>query len=205
MTLTVLQIVGGVRRVRAGVAGLEQELNAADGQLGDGDTGSMLARVIEKMAGSNVAEATSVSEAFSSLAKAAAAATGSSLGTLFITALMSLARQTKDRDGVEWSELGDLIAGARDAMQARGGAVLGDKTVLDALDMIAAAVGGHDTPHAVAEAAVAAGRHALDSFRDRPCRIGRARFFAERSVGLDDPGMLAVVRLTELLAAEPDT
>jgi len=31
----------------------------------------------------------------------------------------------------------------------------------------------------------------LLEYRDRPCRAGRARMFAERSVGLDDPGMLA--------------
>lgn len=32
---------------------------------------------------------------------------------------------------------------------------------------------------------------ALDDFRDKPCKIGRARIFAERTIGMDDPGMVA--------------
>jgi hypothetical protein len=43
---------------------------------------------------------------------------------------------------------------------------------------------------------VAATGAALADFRDRPCAMGRARMFAEKSIGLDDPGMLAMAELT---------
>ena len=35
--------------------------------------------------------------------------------------------------------------------------------------------------------------------RQQPNRIGRARMFAERSIGLDDPGMVAMQRMLQAL------
>jgi hypothetical protein len=46
----------------------------------------------------------------------------------------------------------------------------------------------------------AAAGAALADFRDRPCRIGRARMFGDKSSGLDDPGMLAFVRLLDVIS-----
>lgn len=39
----------------------------------------------------------------------------------------------------------------------------------------------------------------LAAFQQRPNRIGRARMFAERSIGLDDPGQVALLRMVEAL------
>jgi dihydroxyacetone kinase len=183
----------------AGMAELEQELNAADSKLGDGDTGSMLARVLGKLTEADMHDALDLGAAFTVLARAAVSATGSSLGTLLATALMTIAKETKGRDAISWPELGSVLAKARDAMIARGGAKLGDKTVLDALDAMARAIDGLDQP-TLREAALAAGPAVLERFRDRPCQIGRARMFAEKSVGIDDPGMLAFVKLTQRVA-----
>lgn len=205
MELTVGAIAAGAARAREALLDLEQTLNAADAKLGDGDTGSMLVRLSEAMAGSDVERAASPSEAFGTLARAAMAATGSSLGTLVSTALMTLAKRTKGRDGVNWTELSGHLAAARDACLARGGAALGDKTVLDALDALARALDGVSDAQAAREKAMVAGKAVLAEFHDRPCRMGRAKFFAERSVGLDDPGMLALVRVTSALAMRDQT
>jgi dihydroxyacetone kinase-like protein len=32
----------------------------------------------------------------------------------------------------------------------------------------------------------------MDDFRDKKATVGRARIFGEKSVGMDDPGMLAM-------------
>jgi phosphoenolpyruvate---glycerone phosphotransferase subunit DhaL len=198
MELTVAQIATGVRRAADAMGRVEQELNALDAKLGDGDTGSMLVRVIGAMEAAGPASASSVADAFDKLARAGMSATGSSLGTLFSGALLMLSKQTRGRD-VHWSELPVLIAAARDWMMMRGGAKLGDKTVLDALDAVAAALAGITNSMETGAAAVAASERALADFRDRPCRMGRAKFFAQKSVGLDDPGMLAFARLARAL------
>jgi len=199
MALTSTHLRQAVSRIVAVLPALETELNEADSRLGDGDTGAMLARVIRAMDEAAPADGEDVGVALSAYAKATMGATGSSLGTLIATALMTVSRQTKGRVDVPWSELGDLLAQARDAMAARGGASLGDKTVLDALDSVARALVGVDQAGDVQAAAQAAARDTLEQFRDRPNKMGRARMFADASKGLDDPGMLAMVRIVEAI------
>ena len=130
-------------------------------------------------------------------AQAFTRSSGSSYGTLLATGLMAMAKATKGRTAIEVAELSALVAAARDAMIARGKAELGGKTVLDSLDAVAKALDGVDDPAAAAEAARGAAREALDTFRDRPATVGRARIFAEKSRGLDDPGMLAMALIVE--------
>ncbi|QRM33981.1 dihydroxyacetone kinase subunit L [Microvirga sp. VF16] len=197
MGWTVDDIARAVARAQERMGGLEQELNEADSRLGDGDTGSMLARVVERMSAADLTQAADVGAALGMLARSTLSATGSSLGTLIATALMTMSRKTKGQTEVAWTDLSGLLAEARDAMIARGGAQLGDKTVLDALDAVASAISGQEEKSAVAAKAQAAAHEALDQFRSQPCRIGRARMFPEKSVGSDDPGMLAFVRLTD--------
>lgn len=194
-------ISAAIARAKARMATLEQDLNAADSQLGDGDTGGMLARVIDRLSEEKLDGVQDVGAAFSALARAAVSATGSSLGTLLATALMTMSKATRGRADVPWSELGDLLAAARDAMLARGGAKLGDKTVIDALDAIAQATRGIEDGASLARAASASAGEALDRFRNEPCRMGRARMFGDKSRGMDDPGMLALARLTDAIAA----
>ena len=192
MPITVQTLRDAVARSDARMERLEDPLNAADALLGDGDTGSMLARVIEKMAATDLTATSDVGAAFNALARATMAATGSSLGTLLATALLTFAKSTKGRSEVPWSELSGLIEQAIEAMKARGGASLGDKTILDALHRIAQSLTGIDDASAVALAAETGARAALEHFQPLPCKIGRARLFPEKSTGAHDPGMLAL-------------
>ena len=52
----------------------------------------------------------------------------------------------------------------------------------------------------VADAAIVGAGRALAEFRERQARIGRARIYGEKSVGHDDPGMLAAVLLLRAAA-----
>jgi phosphoenolpyruvate---glycerone phosphotransferase subunit DhaL len=112
---------------------------------------------------------------------------------------VSAAKSTKGRREVPWSEISSLLGGAMAAMSQRGGGKPGEKTVLDAIDAARAATAGLDDPEVLAAAADQAVAAALERFRDQPSRTGRARIFAEKSVGRDDPGMVAFKRITEAL------
>ncbi|MFB7146248.1 dihydroxyacetone kinase subunit L [Agrobacterium deltaense] len=199
-TFAVTDVKALVSKAAAAMVELEHELNAADAKLGDGDTGGMLARVISAIDKTAMASDEDVGACFSAYAKAAAIATGSSLGTLFATALMTFAKDTKGHEAVPLCELAPLLAKARDAMMARGGAVLGDKTVLDAIDAVAQALKGVSDPQEAKRLAIEATQAALLEFRDRPNKIGRARMFADQTIGLDDPGMLALAKLCKAVA-----
>lgn len=200
--ITVETLARTAQRASARMATLEAELNAADSLLGDGDTGVMLARVLSRLAETDLSASQDLGQAFQAFARTAAGATGSSLGTLLATALLTIGKAAKGTETADWDRLSAWLSQALDAMIQRGGANLGDKTVLDALDAVARATEGLTDPAAVSTAARTAAEAALAAFRDRPCKIGRARMFAEKSIGIDDPGMLGFVRLVGALSAQ---
>ena len=174
----------------------EAELNAADGKLGDGDTGAMLKRLSAGLVATDLTAAASLGDAFRTLAMAASAATGSSLGTLVMTALLSFAKGTAGKSAIATADLAPLLDTAIEAVLKRGGGHLGDKTVVDSLAAIAAAL--KDAADETVLASVRTAAHAaLEQFRDRPNKLGRAGRYGDKSRGLDDPGMLAVALLCD--------
>ena len=193
-------LIAGIARVTAAMERDFDALNAADGALGDGDLGVTLTRGMRAITEGVADLPEDLGLAFVKCAQAFTRSSGSSYGTLTATGLMAMAKVVKGRTGVEVSEVSALVATARDAMQARGKADLGGKTVLDSLDAVARATAGLTDPDSVATAAIAAARQAMDAFRDKPATIGRARIFAEKSKGMDDPGMLAMTAIVTAIA-----
>lgn len=184
-------------RAAAAAADAAAELNAADGKMGDGDLGITVSggyREIEKDAASFPVD---LGQAFLACAKAFQRVSASSYGTLTATAFMAAAKYAKGRSEIGWSELGTIVAHARDAMMARGKGSLGDKSVLDMLDSVSKAIEGRSDPAAIRAEARRAATETLDTFRDRPCKLGRARAYGDASIGVDDPGMLALWRLIQ--------
>lgn len=193
-------LIAGIARVTAAMERDFDALNAADGALGDGDLGVTLTRGMRAITEGVADLPEDLGLALVKCAQAFTRSSGSSYGTLTATGLMAMAKVVKGRTGVEVSEVSSLVATARDAMQARGKADLGGKTVLDSLDAVAQATAGLTDPDSVATAAVAAARQAMEDFREKPATIGRARIFAEKSKGMDDPGMLAMTAIVTAIA-----
>lgn len=192
MVITPQGIADFVDRAAAAILAHEAILDEADGRLGDGDTGGMLARFATAIAAAKVGGAPDVGSAFVALAKAGSQSTGSSFGTLLVTALVSLGKGSQGRTQLEWNEVGPLLAAARDAMMRRGSTELGAKTAVDSVDYVVRALAGTTSAADAGRDAARATRQALEDFRGRPCRMGRARMYADKSAELDDPGMLAI-------------
>ncbi|MFM9079117.1 MAG: dihydroxyacetone kinase subunit L, partial [Opitutaceae bacterium] len=167
---------------------------------GDGDLGVTLTRGTKAMQEAAPTLPEDLGQALLACAQAFTRTSGSSYGTLMATGLMSIAKALKGRAGVEASEVSALIAGARDAMQARGKAELGGKTVLDSLDAMASATAGLSDPSEVASAAADAATRAQAAMKDKPATVGRARIFGEKTIGMDDPGMIAMTAIAAAIA-----
>jgi dihydroxyacetone kinase-like protein len=197
LTTTVLS--DAIRRVVAKLEASADELNALDATLGDGDLGVTMVRGGRSMLAELPNLPDDVGLALLKCAQALTRLSGSTYGTLLATGLMSAAKATKGRPEVPWSEISTLIGNAIAAMSQRSGGKLGDKTVLDALESVRAATDGLQDPAVLAAAADQAVAAALERFRNLPSRQGRARIFAEKSVGRDDPGMVAFKCITEAL------
>lgn len=184
----------------AGVHRAAPELNELDGRLGDADLGATLdkcATLVEQalpeMAGAPL------DAMLRRCAQACAKASGSSFGTLLTVALMTAAKRCAGTDALDRPALVALLGEIGDTLAARGGASLGDKTVLDSLHAVRQALAEAPDGTPLRPVACDAARAALDSFRDRPNRIGRARMFADKTIGMDDPGMVALLRMAESL------
>lgn len=189
-------------RVASRMEQVADELNTADGRLGDGDLGVTMVRGCRLVVEALEDVPDDVGKTLARCAQAFTKTSGSSFGTLVATGLMAAAKSTKGRAEVPLSEVAELLQLAIDAMIARGKASLGDKTVLDGLEAVrqaVAALRSEVAGEASAATAATAALAALDTFRDRPNKIGRARIFGDRSIGLDDPGMLALLRVLEAL------
>lgn len=196
-------LVAGLRAVAARMDACGDEINEADARLGDGDLGVTMTRGMAAVVAEADGLPADVGLALLACAKCFTRISGSSFGTLLATGLMTAAKACKGREEVPWSEAPALLAAARAAMQARGKAELGDKTVLDSLAAMAAAMEGRERPGDLAVAARDGAGAALEEFRARPNRQGRARMYGEKSEGLDDPGMLVALRVAEALAPPP--
>lgn len=200
--LTVGDLRVGLGRVATALEARAPDLNAADARLGDGDLGVTVQRGARELRDQLDAPTEDLGTALMGCARAFTRVSGSSYGTLLATGLMAAARVCRGRRSLPWGEFPGLLEAARDAMMARGRSVLGQKTVLDALEAARAAMVGARDPDALLAAARAGVAESMEAFRDRPAQQGRARMFGERSVGLDDPGMLAFQVMVESLAEQ---
>ena len=191
----------GLALIAAKMEASADELNTVDGALGDGDLGVTMTRGMREIM--KVADdlPDDVGMALFGCAQAFTRISGSSFGTLLATGLMSAAKTCRGRTEVPWSEISGLLEGAGQAMGARGKAELGQKTVLDPLDAAAKAAADQSDGPAVLAAIDRAIDETMDAFRDQQAQIGRARIFGEKSVGLDDPGMVALRRMVDALKA----
>ncbi|MFN4158057.1 MAG: dihydroxyacetone kinase subunit L [Gemmobacter sp.] len=190
----------GLARIADHMDGAADELNALDGQLGDGDLGVTMVRGGRAVRDLLPDLPADLGQALMQVAQAFTRTSGSSFGTLTATGLMAAAKALKGREAAHWSELPALLTAAFEMMRSRGKAELGDKTVLDTLHAAATATEGLTDPAQILAAAQAAVTATMDRMRDHPARIGRARIFGDKSMGLDDPGMRAFHHMLQGLA-----
>ena len=176
------------------------ELNAADGLLGDGDLGITMVRGFREIIEVRDSLPDDVGMALFQCAKAFTKSSGSSYGTLLATGLMSVAKKKKGQQEIQVEEISALLNDALDAMKQRGKAKLGDKTVLDVIAASSQAAKDQSDGSSVLKAINDAVTSTIDEFRSRQSKIGRARIFSEKSIGLDDPGMLAFRKMLEALS-----
>ena len=176
------------------------ELNAADGLLGDGDLGITMVRGFREIIEVRDSLPDDVGMALFQCAKAFTKSSGSSYGTLLATGLMSVAKKKKGQQEIQVEEISALLNDALDAMKQRGKAELGDKTVLDVIAASSQAAKDQSDGSSVLKAINEAVTSTIDEFRSRQSKIGRARIFSEKSIGLDDPGMLAFRKMLEALS-----
>jgi phosphoenolpyruvate---glycerone phosphotransferase subunit DhaL len=177
------------------------ELRDLDAAIGDGDLGITITAgsraVVAALAGEDGATPALTLRA---MAKAFAAANPSTMAALVATGLLAAAKVLGDTTEIDRASAIALADAAATAISARGGARLGDKTLLDALlPSIDALRAADPDPRSALDSMVAAAAEGVLSTTQLQSQRGRAAWVGERSIGHPDGGATAYLRLVEAL------
>ncbi|OFT46952.1 dihydroxyacetone kinase [Dermabacter sp. HMSC06F07] len=181
-----------------------EELRSLDAALGDGDLGitvSSGARAVHE-ALTALPENAAVHEVLRTAGTAFASANPSTFAALLGGGTLAAANAVANEEGSADPTVVALTALIA-RIAERGGAEIGDKTVLDVLDAALhsfEASEGESLETRVAQA-VEAARDTVEKSAALPSRRGRAAWVGDRSVGHKDPGQVAALRFLEALAA----
>ena len=199
MPLTVDSMRAAIIAIDAALRTQAERLNELDGNVGDGDLGVTLEKAFRVLADNSANLRPELGPAMQQAAADVAKVSSSSFGTLLASSLLAAGKRAGNRKDVPWPEVGEFLQAALDKMRERGGAAIGDKTVLDAVNAAIVAVSDKREPAVMLVAARENVATALKDLRNQPNRMGRARVYGERSIGADDPGMVAFQVMLEAL------
>jgi dihydroxyacetone kinase-like protein len=195
-----------VRSMARTAADSEQYFCELDSVVGDGDFGFSLARGFEKV----MEEFDSIDrkDAGTFLKKVGLIITsrcGGTSGPLWGTGFLRAGTAAGNRLDLTATDAVAMLRAAFEGIQKRGGAELGDKTLLDALAPLIAhfeeALAAGAEPHAAFAAAVEAAEAAARQTTELVARRGRASYTGERSRGSPDAGAMAVALMAKNVSA----
>ena len=170
------------------------EFNAADGKIGDGDLGVTILNGLEEINNNKANFKDDMGTNFMLCSQAFVKKSGSSFGTLIAFSFMNISKNLKGKRECNHDDIVNIFETALKTIQERGKTKLGDKTIADSLDLIIKKLRDNSNYSEVFQSAT---KQALENFKGKKILIGRARMFEDKTKNLDDPGMLALNRLTE--------
>lgn len=201
--ITVGDVERAVKTTATTVLKNEHYFSDLDGLAGDGDFGTSLAtgfRVID--ADLPTIDKSAIGAMLLKISMLVSKHVGGSSGPIWGTGFMKAAAISKGKESVTLAEVADMLGAAIDGIMARGGAKLGDKTLLDALIPVHEVLkvhGANASPdHAAAlKDAAAAAEEAIEATRSFIAHRGRASQVGERSAGTPDPGIVAIAMILQ--------
>jgi len=171
-------------------------LTEVDSRIGDGDHGIGMTRGMESVSEAlgQLAETPDPATLFTVAGSAMVMSMGGASGVIFGSLYMAGAKGLGPKAEMVAVDLAELFQRSLQAIQARGGAQPGDKTMVDALSPAVDAMLENSRKGIVPmfEAAAEAAREGMESTKDLIAKHGRARSLMERSIGYQDAGATSV-------------
>jgi dihydroxyacetone kinase-like protein len=182
-----------------------ETLTHADQAIGDGDHGIGMSRgfkaVKVKLAGLTANDGASITQTLGSVGQALMLNIGGSSGAIFGTLFLSGSRAVSG-DKLDAAGFAAFLQTGLEAVQKRGNAKVGDKTMVDALAPAAEAAQANakgsltDCLKASAQAAW----DGMESTKAMVATLGRAKTLGERAIGHADPGAMSMAFLLRGMA-----
>ncbi|WP_086663813.1 dihydroxyacetone kinase subunit DhaL [Lentzea kentuckyensis] len=202
MGCTTSDVVAALRAAAAVIQEHRDELVRLDQAIGDADHGENMRRgftaVLSRL---DAEELTTPGKALKLVATTLISTVGGAAGPLYGTAFLRASAALGDTAELDCELVARALQAALDGVVARGKAVVGDKTMVDALTpAVAAAASVNGSVAAVLSAAADAAAEGAESTVPMVARKGRASYLGERSAGHLDPGARSTALLLRAFA-----
>lgn len=176
----------------------EELLTELDRKIGDGDHGINVKRGFSEIKNSLANyEEKNITEIFNGIAMILMSKVGGSSGPLFATAFMKAAKE---------ENFSDMLERATEGIEARGKAVVGDKTMIDVLrpasDTYRKAIEDGDNHYEAMKKVMEVARDKLEYTKTIAAKKGRASYLGERSIGVEDPGAYSMYLILDEISKE---
>ena len=205
--ITLADIETAIESVTATALKNEKYFSELDSFAGDADFGVSLAsgfRVVER--DWSELDRSSIGNLLLKISMIMASNVGGCSGPIWGTAFMRAGALCKERTSITLADLDKMLTASIEGIQKRGGAELGDKTLLDAVIPIRDTVREHAAkpdadPRKALEAATRVAIDAIERTKDWTAKRGRQQFTGDRSKGTPDPGIVAIATMLNDLCA----
>ena len=171
------------------------DFNSADGKIGDGDLGVTILHGLEEVNNNVNKFGDDMGANFMICSQVFVKRSGSSFGTLIAFSFMNISKNLKGKTECNHEEIVEIFETALKTVLERGKTKLGDKTIADSLDLIIKNLKENKNYSEIFKLAT---KQALEDFKGKKIKIGRARMFEDKTKDLDDPGMLALNKLSQI-------
>jgi dihydroxyacetone kinase phosphoprotein-dependent L subunit len=183
----------------------EKYFGDLDSVVGDGDFGYSLARGFEKLQAQYAElDRTDIGTFLKRVGMLVTSRIGGTSGPIWGTGFLRAGMAAGATTELDGAVLVAMLRSAIEGIMARGGASLGEKTLLDALvpmtDAIETGVSEGASSQEIVDRAAVAARQAADATVDMVAKRGRAAYTGERSRGSVDAGATAVAVIIEQIA-----
>jgi dihydroxyacetone kinase-like protein len=202
-TLNVNAVIAWINRSADEIERNKTYLTDLDGPIGDSDHGANMARgfsaVKVKLTGHAPPD---IGALFKTVAMTLLSTVGGASGPLYSTFFLQAAAQSAGKTELDLAGWTACLEAALAGIGQRGKAVLGDKTMVDALQPAVEAL-KHADGKPLSEALVASAKAAEEGMKATIpllARKGRASYLGERSIGHQDPGATSTHLLLDALA-----
>jgi len=201
-TLRSATITAWMTEISVAVRGQRDRLTQLDAAIGDGDHGTNMVRGFDAVEQALAGQGGDLppGQLLVTCGKTLVATVGGASGPLWGSALRRAGRSLGDAAEIDGADLAAALDAALAAIKELGAAVVGDKTIVDALEPAAAALRdavGAGPPLCRAGGAAAAGGARQPG--PRPAPRGRASYLGERSIGHQDPGATSTALILRAL------
>lgn len=176
-------------------------LNALDGAIGDGDHGLTMEMGWKAVHGvlKTMDEGATITELCDDIAEAFLEKVGASAGPLYSSGFKAAGQAVNERLNLDAAAVAAWIDGMSAGIQDRGGALVGQKTMVDAwapaADAARTVVVENGSSAACLSAAALAAERGAKSTEDMLSQMGRSKKLGERSKGHVDPGAASAAML----------